>query len=304
MTKPRSHFIDEDHPRFYHIASRCVRRAYLLGTEPRSGRNHDHRKTVFLDRLKLLARHFTVNVMAYATMSNHFHLVVYYDPNGGRHWSAEEVARRWCSVFYGAGIEAQAKAGESIDDFNLQQTLRYQELLLNPKRIERCRSALSSLSRFMQHLKQPFAAWANRQDKCTGHFFESRFYSGVLLTEGDLLSCMAYVDLNPVQAGIAKSIREARHTSAHERLYKHRFDESRLEEFLAPLWKDKSSIRTGRSDLSCRLKHYSEQLSKAIAHLQHPTAPIPDTLDSWMARLLNREKRKRAQLNQFFDYAM
>ena len=39
----------------------------------------------------------------------------------------------------------------------------------------------------------------NKEDCCTGHAFEQRYYSGVLLTEEDLLSCMAYVDLNPLK---------------------------------------------------------------------------------------------------------
>ena len=89
MTKPRSHYVDSQHPRFYHITSRCVRRAFLLGVDPVSGENHDHRKTVILRRLKHLSRYFTVQIMGYAIMSNHFHLTIYYDPNGAQQWTDE-----------------------------------------------------------------------------------------------------------------------------------------------------------------------------------------------------------------------
>ena len=54
----------------------------------------------------------------------------------------------------------------------------------------------------MKHLKQPIAWRANREDGCTGHFFESRFYSGALLDEAALIAAMVYVDLNPIRAGM------------------------------------------------------------------------------------------------------
>ncbi len=52
----------------------------------------------------------------------------------------------------------------------------------------------------MKHLKQPIFYQANREDKCSGHFFEGRFYSGALLDENAVTAAMAYVDLNPIRA--------------------------------------------------------------------------------------------------------
>ena len=85
----------------------------------------------------------------------------------------------------------------------------------------------------MKHLKQPIARRANLEDDCTGHFFDQRFYSGALLTEEALVAAMAYVDLNPVRAKLAKRIEEIRDTSIGERLVENSAEA--LEDYLRPL---------------------------------------------------------------------
>ncbi|MEM7099347.1 MAG: hypothetical protein AAF541_13880 [Pseudomonadota bacterium] len=231
-------------------------------------------------------------------MSNHFHLVSRYDPNEAKNWSDEEIARRWCGVFNGLPITESHLAPDSLDQFNLHQILKYNELLLDRRRLEKCRRALGSLSRFMQHLKQPFATWANREDECKGHFFESRFYSGILRSHSDLLACMAYVDLNPVEAEIVKTLTEAEHTSIHERLQETQFDVKKLEAYLAPLWTEESE----EPKLRITVKEYAEQLNLWIAYKRQPKPEILNRMEAWMARLVNRDKSKRKVPHPFFDY--
>ncbi len=80
------------------------------------------------------------------------------------------------------------------------------------------RRRLSDLSWYMRSLNEPIARRANEEDRCTGRFWEGRFKSQPILDEAGLLACCAYVDLNPVRAGIAATPEEADFTAIQQRL--------------------------------------------------------------------------------------
>ena len=80
------------------------------------------------------------------------------------------------------------------------------------------RLRLSDLSWMMRALNERIARRANKEDDCTGRFWEGRFSSQPLLDEAGLLTCMAYVDLNPVRAGLCHRLEDAAFTSVQERL--------------------------------------------------------------------------------------
>ena len=59
-----------------HVMNRVVGRCYLLGDEPVSGKNYDHRKVMIENQLQRLAGAFGIDLLGFAIMSNHFHLIL------------------------------------------------------------------------------------------------------------------------------------------------------------------------------------------------------------------------------------
>ncbi len=80
------------------------------------------------------------------------------------------------------------------------------------------RERLQSLSWFMKCLKEPLSRLANREEQTRGAFFEGRFKSVAILDEESLLATCAYIDLNPVAAGIAQVPVASAHTSIKQRM--------------------------------------------------------------------------------------
>jgi hypothetical protein len=82
MTLPRRAQVSLADTPYYHCIARCVRRAFLCGTDTYTGQDFEHRKQWLLDRIKQQAGVFAIDIGAYAIMSNHYHLVLRVDGTG------------------------------------------------------------------------------------------------------------------------------------------------------------------------------------------------------------------------------
>jgi putative transposase len=209
MPQPRNRQVSLEDTPYYHCISRCVRRAFLCGKDSQSGFNFEHRRQWILDRLKLLCSVFAVDLCAYAIMSNHYHVVVRIDAEHVKQWSDIEVATRWMQLFSGPLLMHQYLGNAGLTDPELESVANL---------VSTWRQRLTCLSWFMRCLNEPIARMANAEDHCTGRFWEGRFKSQALLDARAVLACMAYVDLNPIRAAMARTPEQSDYTSVQERI--------------------------------------------------------------------------------------
>ena len=209
MPRARKHLVCLSTTPYYHVHSRCVRRAFLCGVDRLSGQSYEHRRGWIEDRLRVLSSLFSIELCAYAVMSNHYHLVVKLNPSESDRWSDDDVLNRWTALFRGPLLVQRHRAGESLSSVE-QDTVRSIAAVY--------RDRLGNLSWFMKCLNEPIARQANAEDGCTGHFWEARFQSQPLCSERALLTAMAYVDLNPIRAKMAETPEQSEYTSIRARL--------------------------------------------------------------------------------------
>ena len=209
MTRPRSSLISLADTPWYHVVNRCVRRAFLCGEDAATGQCFKHRRGWIETRIRELASVFTIDVAAYAVMSNHYHAVLRVDAARANTLSDDEVLRRWTQLFTGPVLVQRYLGGLPLGEAELQKVSEF---------AQRYRQRLADVSWFMRVLNETIARQANAEDGCTGRFWEGRFKSQAILDEQALLAVMAYVDLNPIRAGMAQSLEDSAHTSIAARL--------------------------------------------------------------------------------------
>lgn len=211
MPKPRHAQISLDTTPYYHCVSRCVRRAFLCGEDSHSGQSYEHRRQWIENKLLELGALFAIDICAYAVMSNHYHVVLYIDKVKAEAWSTKEVIYQWHQLFTGQLISRRYMKGDKLS---------LAELKLLEASVSVWRERLMDISWLMRVLNEHIARKANKEDGCTGRFWEGRFKSQALLDDVALAACMAYVDLNPIRAGVAETPESSSHTSIKRRIKK------------------------------------------------------------------------------------
>jgi REP element-mobilizing transposase RayT len=164
-------------PTAYHIISRTALDGYVLG---------DVEKEFFVKLLKKQAAVYFAEIIGYCVMGNHFHLLV--RMLSGNSFSDEDIIKRYQGI-YG------------------------QEALLPQERIGYYREKWSSLSEFVKELKLGMSRLYNKRHGRRGFFWGDRFKSLIVENGDTLINCLAYIDLNPVRAGLVQRPEEYRWSS-------------------------------------------------------------------------------------------
>ena len=206
----RGEYLDPLNIQIVHTIQRCVRRTFLCGIDPVTGKDYNYRRKWVRDRLEFLASVFAVDCLTYTVMSNHIHLVLRSRPDIVRGWSDEMVARRWLRLFPRRRKPNGRPAEPSDVELN--------QILLDPSRVAELRKRLSDISWWMRCSAENIARQANKEDQVTGHFWEGRYKAQLLLDEASILACAMYVDLNPIRAAIAETPEKSQFTGAHDRI--------------------------------------------------------------------------------------
>ena len=209
MCQPRKNLIDLKATEYYHCITRCVRRAFLCGKDELTGKDFSHRRQWIAERLNKLANSFLIEVCAYAIMSNHYHVVLKVNSQQLSQLSDQEIYTRWTTIF--------PSGSEHVERY-LQNIGSAADKEISERVLKKLRINLTSISWFMRALNHHIACRANKEDECKGKFWESRFTSQALLDQTALLSCMTYVDLNPIRAGAADTPEKSDFTSIQDRL--------------------------------------------------------------------------------------
>jgi REP element-mobilizing transposase RayT len=173
-----SRMIVQDEPAIYHVMSKTALDGFPLQA---------YEKDYLVEVIKRMANLFFAEIFGFSVMGNHFHALVKMIPED--HFSDEEVRQRLIQ-FYG---EKKAPIGED--------------------QLPSMRQKLASLSELVREIKVNFTRFYNKRHGRRGYFWGDRFKS-LIVEEGEtLINCLAYIDLNPVRAGIVEKPEDYRWSS-------------------------------------------------------------------------------------------
>ena len=160
--------IINDETAVYHIMSRTALDGFPLG---------DVEKDFMLDLIRRYSALYFVEILGFCLMGNHFHILVRMFPE--HKYTDEDIQKRYES-FYGDGSIFAAGWIPSL------------------------REKLSNLSEFVKEIKQSFSRYYNKRHHRRGTLWGERFKSLIVEKGETLINCLAYIDLNPMRAGIVE----------------------------------------------------------------------------------------------------
>jgi hypothetical protein len=161
--------------------------------------------------MEFLVRSMAIDVISYAVLPNHLHILIRTRPDIAKQWSAREVAIRRLTLT--PGRRQRRHDPGRHDSHPTEEEIR--QFISTPAAVAKAQSALSDPGFFHKLLKEPCARLWNAQDDVTGHFWEGRFKSPRVLDAESVLRVARYIDLNEIRAAIADSIPSSIWSSAY-----------------------------------------------------------------------------------------
>ena len=155
-------------PGVYHVMSRTALEGFPFG---------DIEKDEMLKIIHRFSKLFFVEIFGFAIMGNHFHMVLRVFPD--EKFSDTEIIKR-----------IRQHYGKEFD--------------ISPEQVPYYRGKLSSLAHFMKEIKQTFSVFYNRRHNRRGTLWGERFKSVIVENGHSLINLLAYVELNPVRAGLVE----------------------------------------------------------------------------------------------------
>jgi len=194
----------EEKPSIYHCVSRVVDRRFVFGDEERGK---------FRMFMRMTENFSGCRVLSYCVMSNHFHILLEVPPMPEGGLGDAELLRR-LGVFYGENFV------KSVADELVAARTEGGVDGGNPERVAeihgRFTKRMHDLSDFMKTLLQRFTRWFNRTHNRTGTLWEERFKSVIVESGTAARTMAAYIDLNPVRAGMVEDPADYRWSSYGE----------------------------------------------------------------------------------------
>jgi putative transposase len=163
-------------PAAYHVVSRTTLPGFVLG---------DVEKDYLLLLMKRLSDFYFAEVLGFSILGNHFHFLVRMHPESA--YSEDDVRARYDRRY------GQERAAALDDD-----------------QMDELRKKMANLSDYVKEIKQGFSRHYNKVHKKKGYFWSERFKSVIVENGEALINCLAYIELNPVRAGLVKHPEEYR----------------------------------------------------------------------------------------------
>ena len=192
-------------PNFYHVLSRVVERRFAFGPEE---------KEKFRALMRMMEKFTGCRVVSYCLMCNHFHLLLEVPPMAEGGLSDEALLTRLSAVYGEAFVAGVAK--ELADARAVCYTTEGGRDAAVATIHSRFTYRMQDLGEFMKGLLQRFTQWFNRVHSRTGRLWEDRFKSLIIEDGVAAKTISAYIDLNPVRAGMVKDPADYRWSSYGE----------------------------------------------------------------------------------------